>query len=57
MEIQGYGYLDEKEVVLVHVREYYYYEDGRDVTPPTFLNLFLRSEDGVWIISGFEFDV
>ena len=57
MEIQGYGYVDESEVVLIHIREYYYYEDGSDVTPPTFLNLFLKNMDGQWIISGFEFDV
>lgn len=57
MEIQGYGYLDESEVVLVHIREYYYYEDGSDVTPPTFLNLFLKNINDKWVISGFEFDV
>ncbi|MCC5910090.1 MAG: hypothetical protein JJT76_06600 [Clostridiaceae bacterium] len=57
MIIQGYGYLEENEAYVIHIREFFEYQNGEPVSPPTFLNLYFENFEGSWKITGFDFDV
>jgi len=57
MIIQGYGYDEEREEYTIHIREFFEFENGESVTPPTFLDLHFKSFEGNWKITGFHFDV
>jgi len=57
MIIQGYGYDEEREEYIIHIREFFEFENGESVTPPTFLDLHFKSFEGNWKITGFHFDV
>jgi len=57
MIIQGYGYLKESEAYVIHIREFFEYQNGELVSPPTFLHLYFKNLEGDWKITSFEFDV
>jgi len=57
MVIQGYGYLEEREEYIIHIREFFEHENGEPVTPPTFLDIHFKNFEGNWKITGFHFDV
>ncbi len=57
MIIQGYGYSKESETYVIHIREFFEYQNGEPVSPPTFINLYFKNFDGNWKITGFDFDV
>ena len=57
MVIQGFGYIEEKEVFILHIREFYENLDGTPLTPPTFLNLYFKQTEKGWKINYFDFDV
>lgn len=57
MVIQGYGYVEEKDVFVLHIREFYENSDGELLSPPTFLNLYFKQTEKGWKINSFEFDV
>lgn len=57
MIIQGYGFSKESETYVIHIREFFEYQNGVPVSPPTFLNLYFKNLNGNWKITGFDFDV
>ncbi len=57
MVIQGYGFDSNKNVFVIHIREFYKDSNGNISIPPTFLNLYFKKIDNTWKIINFEFDV
>lgn len=57
MVIQGYGYYEENNTYVIHIREFYVDEYNEPVSPPTFLNLYFRELEEGWRIIEFDFDV
>lgn len=57
MVIQGFGYSENNNTYVIHIREFYNDELGMPESPPTFLNLYFREIDDKWKIVEFSFDV
>lgn len=57
MVIQGYGYYQENNTYVIHIREFYVDEYNEPVSPPTFLNLYFSELEEGWKVVEFDFDV